>query len=88
MQYVDGYVIPIQNKNVAAYRRLAQKASKVFRKCGALAVGECVEQDSNKQFGCPFGKAIQVKRGESVVFSWVAFKSRKHRDQVNVIVNA
>jgi uncharacterized protein YbaA (DUF1428 family) len=82
-EYVDGYVLPIQKKNVKAYKALAQMASKVFRQCGAIEYRECVAEDGKVPCGVPFAKAIKVKPNEVVVFSWVMYKSRAHRDRVN-----
>jgi uncharacterized protein YbaA (DUF1428 family) len=86
MHYVDGYVLPIPKKNIAAYRRIAQKASKVWRDHGALEYRECVGDDLNVKFGVPFGKSVKLKAGETVVFAWIVFKSRAHRDRVNANV--
>ncbi len=83
MQYVDGYVLPIPSKNLAAYRRMAQKAGRVWRDHGALEYRECVGEDLKNAWGVPFPRAVKVKPGETVVFSWVVFKSRAHRDAVN-----
>jgi uncharacterized protein YbaA (DUF1428 family) len=84
-RYVDGYVIPLPKKNVAAYRRLAQKAGKIWREHGALEFRECVGDDLKK--GKPtFPRLARVKPGETVVFSWVVYKSRAHRDRVNAKV--
>ncbi len=83
MQYVDGYVLPIPRKNLAAYRRMAQKAGRVWRDHGALEYRECVGEDLKNAWGVPFPRAVKVKPGETVVFSWVVFKSRAHRDAVN-----
>jgi uncharacterized protein YbaA (DUF1428 family) len=94
--YVDGFVLPLPTKNVEAYRRMAQKASKVWRKHGALEYRECVgddlqtaatEKGMKKVKGIPpFGRGVRLKRGETVVFAWIVFKSRAHRDQVNAKV--
>jgi len=86
MRYVDGYVLPVPKKNVQAYRRLAQAAGRVWRKHGALEYRECVADDLNTKWGMPFPRTIKLKPGETVVFSWVVFKSRAHRDRVNAKV--
>ena len=83
MSYVDGYVLPVPKKNIAAYRRLAQKASKVWRDHGALDYKECVGDDLKVKFGVPFPRNVKLKKGETVVFSWIIFKSRAHRNKVN-----
>jgi uncharacterized protein YbaA (DUF1428 family) len=86
MQYVDGYVLPVPKKNLPAYRRMAQKAGKIWREHGALEYRECVGDDLNVKFGLPFPRGIKIKPGETVVFSWIVFKSRAHRDSVNAKV--
>ncbi len=86
MAYVDGFLLAVPQKNLAAYRRIAQKAGKVWREHGALDYKECVGDDLNVKMGLPFAKRVKLKRGETVVFSWILFKSRAHRDQVNAKV--
>lgn len=86
MPYVDGYVIPIPKKGVAAYRRIAAKAGKIWREYGALDYKECVGDDLNLKFGIPFAKLAKTKPSETVVFAWIVFKSRAHRDRVNAKV--
>ncbi len=86
MQYVDGYILPVPKTNLQAYRRLAQKAGKIWREHGALEFRECVGEDLNVKMGAPFPRRIKLKRGETVVFSWIGFKSRAHRDRVNTKV--
>lgn len=84
--YVDGYVVPVPKKNVAAYARLARAAGKVFREHGALQYFECVGDDLNLKWGMPFPKAFRVKAGETVFFSWILYKSKAQRDRVNAKV--
>jgi len=86
MRYVDGYVLPVPKKNVQAYRRIAQKAGRIWREHGALEFRECVGDDLNVKMGMPFQRMIKLKRGETVFFSWIVFKSRAHRDGVNAKV--
>jgi len=86
MRYVDGYVLPVPKKNLQAYRRLAQKAGKIWRDHGALEFRECVGEDLNVKMGAPFPSRIKLKPGETVVFSWIVFKSRAHRNRVNAKV--
>jgi len=86
MQYVDGYVLPVPKKDLQAYRRLAQKAGKIWREHGAIEFRECVGEDLNVKMGAPFPRRIKLKPGETVVFSWIGFKSRAHRDRVNAKV--
>jgi uncharacterized protein YbaA (DUF1428 family) len=86
MSYVDGYVLPVPKKNLQVYRRMAQKAGKIWREHGALEYREAVGEDLNAKFGFPFTKLTKVKPGETVVFAWIVFKSRAHRDRVNAKV--
>ena len=81
--YTDGFVIPVPRRNIAAYKRLAQKACKIWLEYGALDYKECVGDDLNIKFATPFPRAFKIKPGETVVFSWIVYKSRAHRDQVN-----
>jgi uncharacterized protein YbaA (DUF1428 family) len=84
--YVDGYVLPVPKKNLQTYRRMAQKAAKVWCDHGALEYRECAGDDLNVKWGVSFSKNMKVKPGETVVFAWIVFKSRAHRDQVNAKV--
>lgn len=87
MRYVDGAVLPVPKKNLEAYRRMAQKVGKVWRKYGALEYVECVGEDLNTKWaGIPFPRTVKAKSGETVVFSFIVFKSRAHRDRVNAKV--
>jgi uncharacterized protein YbaA (DUF1428 family) len=86
MPYVDGFVLPVPKKNLQAYRRLAQKASGIWREHGALEYRECVGDDLDVKMGVPFPRRIKLKPGETVVFSWIVYKSRAHRDRVNAKV--
>lgn len=83
MNYVDGFVLPVPKKNLDAYFRMAKKASKIFREHGALEYRECVGDDLAVKMALPFPKGIKTKPGETVVFSYVVYKSRVHRDKVN-----
>ena len=85
-RYVDGFVLPIPKKNIQAYRRLSAKAGKIWRQHGALDYKECVGDDLGVKMGKSFPKTVRLKRGETVVFSWIAYKSRAHRDRVNAKV--
>jgi uncharacterized protein YbaA (DUF1428 family) len=85
-RYVDGFVIPIPKKNVDAYRRIAQKAGKVWREHGALEYVEAVGDDLKVKGMTPFPRRIKAKAGETVVFSWITYKSKAHRDKVNAKV--
>jgi uncharacterized protein YbaA (DUF1428 family) len=84
--YVDGYVLPVPKKKVAAYRRMAQKAGKVWREHGALEFVETVADDVKPGKVTSFPQSVKLKAGETVVFSYIVFKSRKDRDRVNARV--
>ena len=86
MTYVDGYILPVPKKNIQAYRRLAQKAGKIWREHGALEYRECVGDDLEIKNVVPFPRRIKLKPDETVIFSWIVFKSRAHRDRVNAKV--
>jgi len=86
MRYVDGFVLPVPRKKLQAYRRMSQKAGKVWRDLGALDYKECAGDDLKVKFGVPFPRMMKVKPGETVVFSYIVFKSRAHRDRVNAKV--
>ena len=86
MVYIDGFVLPVAKKNLAVYRRLAKAAGKVWRDHGAVEFRECVGDDLGVKIGMPFPRAMKLKRGETVCFSWIVFKSRAHRDRVNAKV--
>ena len=86
MRYVDGYVLPVPKKNLNAYRRMAKKAAKLWHEHGALDYKECVGEDLDVTFGVPFTRQIKLKPGETVVFAYILFKSRAHRDRVNAKV--
>lgn len=85
--YVDGFVLVAPKKNIAAYRAMALQGAKVWKKYGALAYYECVGDDLHaKHVTLPFPKMVRAKKNEVVIFSFIVFKSRKHRDQVNAKV--
>jgi uncharacterized protein YbaA (DUF1428 family) len=81
--YVDGFVVPLPKRNLDAYRRLARKAGKIWREHGALEYRECVGDDVTMGKITSFPRSVKRKRNETVVFSWIVFKSRTHRDRVN-----
>jgi uncharacterized protein YbaA (DUF1428 family) len=85
-RYVDGFLLPVPKKNVEAYRRMAQKAGKVWRDHGALEYRECVGDDVRAKGAVPFKRGVKLKPGEKVFFSWIVYKSRAHRDRVNAKV--
>jgi uncharacterized protein YbaA (DUF1428 family) len=81
--YVDGFVLPVPKKNVAAYRAIARKAGKIWLEHGALSYVECVADDVKPGKVTSFPQSVKAKANETVVFSWITYKSRAHRDQVN-----
>lgn len=84
--YVDGFVLTVPKRKVAAYRSMAQKAGKIWIEHGALEFRECQGDDMKSQMGVPFPKMAKTKAGEVVFFSWIVYKSRAHRDRVNAKV--
>ncbi len=88
MSYVDGFVLVVPKKKLAVYKRMATVASKVWRDHGALDYRECVGDDLKVKMGLPFTKLAKAKAGETVVFSYIVYKSRAHRDKVNAKVMA
>ena len=83
MKYVDGYVVPVPKKKLKAYRAMAQKAAKVWREHGALQYKECVADDVKRGKWTSFPQSVKLKSNETVVFAYVVYKSRAHRDSVN-----
>ena len=81
-RYVDGFLLPVPRRKIPAYRAMARKASRIWKEYGALEYRECVGDDMNS-FGAPFPKAARARAGEVVVFSWIVYRSRAHRDRVN-----
>lgn len=98
MTYVDGFLIPIRTANLAAYRKMARLGRTMWMEHGALDYKECIADDLFAQFPGPDGKPQKVpslfpkmagvKRGETVVFAFIVFKSKAHRDRVNKLVMA
>jgi uncharacterized protein YbaA (DUF1428 family) len=82
MSYVDGFLLPVPKKNHEAYRQLARKSGKVWREHGALAYVECVADDVKPGKWTSFPQAVKLKPGETMWFSWIVYRSRKHRDRV------
>ena len=86
MSYVDGYVLPVPRRNLAAYRRMATDAGKVWRKFGALQYVETAADDVKPGKWTSFPQSVRLKRGEVVVFSFIVYRSKGHRNQVNARV--
>ncbi|MDP2411228.1 MAG: DUF1428 domain-containing protein [Pseudolabrys sp.] len=83
MPYVDGFIVPVPKKNVAAYRKIATKAGKIWMEYGALSYVECVADDVKIGKRTSFPRSVKRKPNETVVFSWITYKSRKQRDRIN-----
>jgi uncharacterized protein YbaA (DUF1428 family) len=86
MAYVDGFVVPVPTKNLKAYRSMAAKAGKIWREHGALEFRECVADDVKVGKWTSFPQSVKLEKDETVVFSWILYKSRAHRDRVNAKV--
>jgi uncharacterized protein YbaA (DUF1428 family) len=86
MTYVDGFVLPVPKKNLASYRRMASQAGKIWRKYGALDYRECAGDDLKVKGLVSFPKLAKAKSGETVMFSYIVYKSKAHRNQVNAKV--
>ena len=84
--YVDGFVVPVPQRNLDAYRRLAAQAGRIWMEHGALQYWECTGDDVKPGKVTSFPQSVQLKDGEIVVFSWIVYKSREHRDAVNAKV--
>jgi uncharacterized protein YbaA (DUF1428 family) len=82
MTYVDGFIVPVPKKQVNTYKKLAKLASKVWRDHGALDYRECIADDVKVGKRTSFPRSVKRKPNETVVFSWITYKSRKHRDAV------
>ncbi len=85
-KYVDGYVLPVPKKNMDDYRKMAELGRQVWLEHGALDYFECVAEDVKPGKHTSFPQAVKLKEGETVVFAWITFKSRAHRDEVNTAV--
>jgi len=82
VKYVDGFVVPVPKKKLDEYKKIARKMGKIMKEHGALDYVECVAEDVKKGKVTSFPQAVKLKRTETVIFSWITFKTRKHRDQV------
>jgi uncharacterized protein YbaA (DUF1428 family) len=86
MSYVDGFIVPVPRKNLPAYRRMARKVGKVWKEYGALDYREWISDDVKVGKLTSFPRSVKLKPGETVVFAWIVYKSRAHRDRVNAKV--
>ena len=82
MEYVDGFVLAIPRRKLAAYQKVAKRAGRIWKEYGALQYRECVGDDLRASFGIPFPKLIKQKPGELVVFSWITYKSKAQRNRI------
>ncbi|PIF74913.1 uncharacterized protein YbaA (DUF1428 family) [Variovorax sp. 54] len=82
-RYVDGFIVAIPTKNVDAYRKLSRKSGKIWMEHGALEYVECIADDVKPGKLTSFPQSVKLKADETVAFSWITYKSRKHRDAVN-----
>jgi uncharacterized protein YbaA (DUF1428 family) len=87
-RYVDGFIVPVPRRKIADYRRMAQKAGRIWREHGALDFVECLAEDVKPGKLTSFPQSVKLKANETVVFSWITYKSRAHRDRVNTKVMA
>lgn len=88
MSYVDGFVLVVPKKKLAIYKSMSRKAGKLWREHGALEYRECIGDDLKVKMGLPFTKLVKTKPSEIVLFSYIVYKSRAHRDSVNAKVMA
>jgi uncharacterized protein YbaA (DUF1428 family) len=88
MPYIDGFIIAVPKKNVDAYRKLARKCGKIWREFGALDYREAVADDVQVGKLTSFPRAVKMKPDETVIFSYILYKSRKDRDRINKKVMA
>ena len=87
-RYVDGFVVPVPTDKLDDYRRISRKAGKIWREYGALEYIECVADDVKPGKLTSFPQSVKLKPGETVVFSWIVYTSRKQRDSINAKVMA
>ena len=86
MTYVDGFVVPVKRRQLAAYRGMAKQAGRIWRGYGALEFRECVADDVPHGKRTSFPRSVKLKRGEIVVFSYIVYRSRTDRDRIMVKV--
>jgi uncharacterized protein YbaA (DUF1428 family) len=82
-KYVDGFVVPVPKRKVDAYRRIARLSGQIWREHGALEYYECVADDVPVGKITSFPRSVKAKPGETVIFAWIIYKSRAHRDRIN-----
>ncbi len=81
--YVDGFVVPVPKKNLGSYLRMSRSAGRIWRKYGAVEYRECVGDDLKHKGVFSFPRTIRLKKGETVVFSWIVYKSKNQRNRIN-----
>lgn len=86
MAYVDGFLLIVPTDKIQDYKKISQKAGKIWKEYGALEYRECVGDDLDMPFGRPFPKLLKLKPDETAVFSWIVYKSKAQRNQVNAKV--
>jgi len=82
-KYVDGFILPIPRKNIQKYIKIAKRCSKIWKEYGAIDYFECIADDVQKGKWTSFPRSVKLKKGEVVFFSWITYKSKKHRDAAN-----
>jgi uncharacterized protein YbaA (DUF1428 family) len=88
MSYVDGFIVPVPTANLAEYKKFSRKAGKIWREHGALGYFECAGDDVKPGKQTSFPQSVKLRPDETVVFAWIVYKSRAHRDRVNALVMA
>ena len=88
MSYVDGFVLPVPKARLADYRKMANRAGKIWREHGALDYREWVADDVKPGKTTSFPQAVKLKAGETVVFAYVVYKNKRDRDRINKLVMA
>jgi len=88
MAYVDGFLLAVPARKLAAYRRISAKAGRVWKEYGALEYRECIGDDLAQKGAATFQKRVKAKKGEVVVFSWIVYRNRRDRDRINKKVMA
>jgi alkaline phosphatase len=83
MSYVDGFLLPLPKAKIVEYKKMSKKASKIWMKHGALEYRECVGDDLTPPWALAFPKLMKLKDDEAVIFAWIVYKSKAHRDRVN-----
>lgn len=86
MSYIDGFVVPCPRDRIDDYRKIAETACKVWLELGALEYWECVAEDLSNDFSRSFTEVADLKEGETVIFAWIRYRSRAHRDEINAKV--